>query len=84
MAASSARLYWESFGGRRGAQPVVHVPTGVAVYPEEIVPPVRRWMDELCTDIRHWRVQPRGGHFAALEQPVLFVDDLRDYARLLR
>jgi len=83
-AASSARLYWESFGtGKRKAQPVT-VPTGVAVYPKEIVPPVRRWMAATHTDIRHWAVMPRGGHFAAFEQPQLFVDDLRAYFRLLR
>ena len=78
-AASSARLYWESFGaGRRAARPVT-IPTGVAVYPKEIVPPVRRWMAASHTDIRHWRVMPRGGHFAAFEQPTLFVDDLRAF-----
>lgn len=83
-AASSARLYWESFGaGRRAARPVT-IPTGVAVYPKEIVPPVRRWMADSHTDIRHWREMPKGGHFAAFEQPALFVDDLRAYFRLLR
>jgi pimeloyl-ACP methyl ester carboxylesterase len=83
-AASSARLYWESFGaGRRAALPVT-IPTGVAVYPKEIVPPVRRWMAHSHTDIRHWQVMPKGGHFAAFEQPALFVDDLRAYFRLLR
>lgn len=83
-ATSSARLYWESFGaGRRSARPVT-IPTGVAVYPKEIVPPVRRWMAQSHTDIRHWRVMPRGGHFAAFEQPALFVDDLRAYFRQLR
>ena len=83
-AASSARLYWESFGaGRRAARPVT-IPTGVAVYPKEIVPPVRRWMADSHTDIRHWRVMPRGGHFAAFEQPALFVDDLRAYFSGLR
>ena len=60
------------------------MPTGVAVYPKEIVPPVRRWMAATHTDIRHWAVMPRGGHFAAFEQPQLFVDNLRAYFRLLR
>jgi pimeloyl-ACP methyl ester carboxylesterase len=83
-AASSARLYWESFGaGKRAALPV-KVPTGVAVYPKEIVPPVRRWMEPGYSDIRHWQPMPKGGHFAAFEQPALFVDDLRSYFRLLR
>ncbi len=84
-AASSGRLYWESFGpGKRAALPV-SIPTGVAVYPKEIVPPVRRWMEAAgFQDIRHWQVMPKGGHFAAFEQPALFVDDLRAYFRLLR
>jgi pimeloyl-ACP methyl ester carboxylesterase len=84
-AASSARLYWESFGpGKRKTLPVA-VPTGVAVYPQEIVPPVRRWMEAAgFHNIRHWQAMPRGGHFAAFEQPALFVDDLRAFFGTLR
>ncbi len=82
-AASSARLYWESFG-RRGASHQVKVPTGVAVFPKEIVPPVRRWMESGFTDIRHWSEMPKGGHFAAFEQPELFVGDVRACFRSLR
>ena len=84
-AASSARLYWESFGpGKRKPLPVT-VPTGVAVYPQEIVPPVRRWMEAAgFNQIRHWQAMPRGGHFAAFEQPALFVDDLRAFFGTLR
>lgn len=81
-ATSSARLYWESFGGRRN-QPV-SVPTGVAVFPKEIVPPVRAWMAAGYTDIRHWQVMDKGGHFAAFEQPALFLDTVRTFFRLLR
>ena len=82
-AASSARLYWESFG-RRGAARQVKIPTGVAVFPKEIVPPVRRWMESDYTDIRHWSEMPKGGHFAAFEQPELFVGDVRAWFRTLR
>ena len=82
-AASSARLYWESFGARR-MRSVVSIPTGVAVYPKEIVPPVRRWLTDHYTDIRHWAEMPKGGHFAAFEQPGLFVNDLRAYFKMLR
>lgn len=80
--ASSARIYWESFGALE--QKPVTIPTGVAVYPKEIVPPVRAWMTEDYTDIRHFEAQERGGHFAALEQPEIFVADLREYFRQLR
>jgi pimeloyl-ACP methyl ester carboxylesterase len=84
-ATSSARIYWESFGpGKRALRPVT-VPTGVAVYPKEIVPPVRRWMESAgFANIRHWQAMPRGGHFAAMEQPALFVDDLRAFFQTLR
>jgi pimeloyl-ACP methyl ester carboxylesterase len=81
-AASSARLYWESFGKARPGR--VGVPVGVAVYPKEIVAPVRAWMRDEYPDIRHFVHMPRGGHFAAFEQPQLFVDDVRAYFRLLR
>jgi len=83
-AASSARLYWESFGpGRRTARTVT-IPTGVAVFPKEIVAPVRRWLEPSYTDIRHWSEMPKGGHFAAFEQPELFVADVRKFFRTLR
>jgi epoxide hydrolase len=83
-ATSSARLYWQSFGpGRRTARTVT-IPTGVAVFPKEIVPPVRRWMEQSYTNIRHWSEMPKGGHFAAFEQPELFVGDVRTFFRTLR
>jgi epoxide hydrolase len=81
-AASSARLYWESFGGRRGL--TVNVPVGVAVYPKEIVTPVRSWMEPGFPNIVHWSEQAKGGHFAAFEQPELFVADVRACFRQFR
>jgi epoxide hydrolase len=83
-AASSARLYWESFGAARRTAHTVTVPTGVAVFPKEIVPPVRRWLEPRYTDIRHWSEMPKGGHFAAFEQPELFVAEVRKYFGMLR
>jgi pimeloyl-ACP methyl ester carboxylesterase len=83
-AASSARLYWESFGPGRRAANQVHIPTGVAVFPKEIVPPVRRWMEARYTNISHWSEMPKGGHFAAFEQPEHFVGDVRAYFATLR
>ena len=61
-----------------------HVPTGVAVFPKEIVTPVRQWMEASYTNIRHWSEMPKGGHFAAFEQPELFVGEVRDFFRTLR
>ncbi len=80
--ASSARIYWESFG--RGRRVVVNVPVGVACYPKEIVTPVRKWMEPNFPNIVHWSEQARGGHFAAFEQPELFVDDVRTCFRQFR
>jgi epoxide hydrolase len=81
-ATSSARIYWESFGKRRAVN--LSVPVGVTVYPKEIVPPVRTWMEADYPNIVHWSEQPKGGHFAAFEQPELFVDDIRTCFRQFR
>jgi epoxide hydrolase len=81
-AASSARLYWESFnsfgtGGR------VQLPTGVASFPMEILRSPRSWCEDHY-NITHWTTMPRGGHFAAFEQPELFVDDVRAFFESVR
>ncbi|MEM9131111.1 MAG: epoxide hydrolase family protein [Actinomycetota bacterium] len=81
-ATSSARLYWESFGTYRPDP--VEIPTGAAIFPKEILPASRRWAERRYLDIRHWTEMPRGGHFAAFEQPELFVDDVRAFFRLVR
>jgi pimeloyl-ACP methyl ester carboxylesterase len=80
-AASSARLYWESFGAMAGAGKV-DVPCGVARYPKEILKAPRSWCENAYA-ITHWAEMPRGGHFAAFEQPELFVDDVRDFLATL-
>lgn len=79
-AGSSARLYWESFG--RVEHHPITVPTGVAVYPKEIVPPVRAWMEAGdFKNIQYFSQIDKGGHFAAFEQPELYIRDVRDWAR---
>jgi pimeloyl-ACP methyl ester carboxylesterase len=82
-ATSSARLYWESFNDRT-PPPAVDVPTGVAVFPKEIVTPVRTWMEPRFRNIQHWNEMRKGGHFAAFEQPEMFVDELRAFFGLQR
>lgn len=80
--ASSARLYWESFAAlRRGGR--VDLPTGVASFPKEISCPPRSWCEQ-AYHITHWTDMPRGGHFAAFEQPELFVDDVRTFFATVR
>jgi pimeloyl-ACP methyl ester carboxylesterase len=81
-AASSARLYWESFTTFRGGDRV-ELPTGVAAFPKEILRAPRQWC-EANYNITHWTTMPRGGHFAAFEQPELFVDDVRKFFATVR
>ncbi len=80
--ASSARIYWESFG--RGTRHTVSIPSGFAVFPKEIVPPVRKWVESSFTDIRHWAEYDKGGHFAAFEVPETFVGEVCDAFRPFR
>ena len=80
---SSMRLYYETLGpGRFDPGPPVTVPVGHAVYPAEIYGSPRAWA-EAAYDIVHWTEQPSGGHFAAMEVPELFVDDVRQCFRAL-
>ena len=81
-AASSARLYWESFRVWRGGNRV-ELPTGVAAFPGELLKAPRKWC-EPNYNITHWTDMPRGGHFAAFEQPELFVEDLRTFFATIR
>jgi pimeloyl-ACP methyl ester carboxylesterase len=79
---SSARIYYEN----RVAPPRqerVSVPTACALFPKEIVVPARKWVEARYNLVR-WTEMPRGGHFAALEQPDLLVADVRDFFRSIR
>ncbi|HEV3112422.1 MAG TPA: epoxide hydrolase [Candidatus Binataceae bacterium] len=82
---SSARLYWETrhSGLWEAAPEFVGVPTGVARYPKEVLRFPRSWVQRHY-NVTHWTVMPRGGHFAAMEQPALFVEDLRNFFRTVR
>jgi pimeloyl-ACP methyl ester carboxylesterase len=81
-AASSARLYWESFGKIRG-KGRVEVPTGVAAFPKEILRAPRSWC-EAHYNITHWTKMEKGGHFAAFEQPEAFAADVRRFFATIR
>jgi epoxide hydrolase len=81
---SSVRLYWENqHATAEGAPELVGVPTGVARYPKEPLRLPRAWVERRY-NVTHWAEMPRGGHFAAMEQPALFVDDLRNFFRSVR
>ena len=73
--ASSARLYWESFS--KIAEGKVELPTGVSAFPKEVIPAARKWAERRYTNITYWNDLPKGGHFAAWEQPELFAEELR-------
>jgi len=80
-ATSSARLYWESFGSFRDK---ITAPSGLSVYPRDITRPSRREAEPRFTDLRWFEELPRGGHFAALEQPESLVEQVRGFFRLFR
>ena len=81
--ASSARLYWESFNKAFGNinKETVDIPSGMSIFPKEIVPTPRSWAEKRFTNIRYWNDLDKGGHFAAFEQPELFVNELRSWNR---
>lgn len=80
--ASAARIYYERdfFTGDRKAG---KVPVGAALFPKEINVPPRKWV-EAQMNLVHWTVMPKGGHFAALEQPTLLAEDIRKFFRKAR
>jgi pimeloyl-ACP methyl ester carboxylesterase len=87
--ASAARMYWESFAYVQrlftdGEPERVGVPAGCSVFPKENPRPSRRWAERRFTDIRYWNEPERGGHFAAFEQPELFVHEIRSFFRIVR
>jgi pimeloyl-ACP methyl ester carboxylesterase len=82
-AVSSARLYWESklaFFAPKG----VAIPVAVSAFPDEIYTAPRSWTERAYPKLIHYNRLPRGGHFAAWEQPQLFVAELRAAFKSLR
>jgi epoxide hydrolase len=80
--ASSARLYWESFGSFAATK--VEVPAGITAFPKEIFRPSKRWAEKVYTNLIYYNKATAGGHFAAFEVPEIFVEEVRAWARLLR
>lgn len=81
-AASSARLYWESFGSFAPVE--VTLPTAVSAYPKEILPTPRKWAERSFKNLVHWGDMEKGGHFAAWERPAEFIAELRTAFALMR
>jgi pimeloyl-ACP methyl ester carboxylesterase len=80
--ASSARLYWESFNRAFGpGDNTVALPTGCSIFPKEIVPTPRSWAEQRYPNLVYWNELDKGGHFAAFEQPELYVNEMRSCFR---
>jgi pimeloyl-ACP methyl ester carboxylesterase len=80
---SSSRLYWENhepFVTAKG----VNIPTAVSVYPDEIYLVSRNWAEKAYPKLIHYNKLPKGGHFAAWEQPKFFCEELRVAFRSVR
>jgi pimeloyl-ACP methyl ester carboxylesterase len=82
---SSCRLYYEAVHSEQfpptGLR--VDVPTGFAIFPKELFRPPRRWVEGVF-NVQRWTRMSSGGHFAAMEEPRAFVEDLRAFFRPLR
>jgi pimeloyl-ACP methyl ester carboxylesterase len=75
-AASSARLYYESFAKDFARMPL-DLPVAVSIFKGDFFAPPKVWADQTYSKLFYWNEVPKGGHFAALEQPELFVAELR-------
>lgn len=81
---SSMRIYYENRDAPRLKEMApITVPTGAAVFPADIYITPKAWA-EASYDIRHWTNMPQGGHFAAMEEPELYLQDLQTFFRLFR
>jgi pimeloyl-ACP methyl ester carboxylesterase len=81
-AASSARLYWESFN--KPNMETISMPVGCSIFPREIFRTSRRWAEKRFTNLIYWNELETGGHFAAFEQPQLYLQEIRNCFRSLR
>lgn len=82
-AVSSARLYWESklaFFAPKG----ITIPVAVSAFPDELYQAPRSWTEKAYPKLIHYNKLDKGGHFAAWEQPQLFVDEMRSSFKTLR
>ena len=79
---SSANMYYENMHSLPSMGPI-KVPTGIALFPADILLPPREWA-ERNLNITRWTLMPRGGHFTAMEEPEPLADDIRAFYRPFR
>jgi pimeloyl-ACP methyl ester carboxylesterase len=85
-AASSARIYWENTrsGGAGLSAGRIELPMAASIFPREIFCPPKEWAEALWPNLFYWNEVDKGGHFAAFEQPKLFVGEMRNAFKSLR
>jgi pimeloyl-ACP methyl ester carboxylesterase len=83
-ALSGARLYWEYWGKGYFNVKGVAIPVAVSVFPDELYPAPRSWTEKAYPKLVHYNKLPKGGHFAAFEQPKTFTEEVRAGFRSLR
>ncbi len=80
--------FWPYYARLHGPWPIpdsgVNLPMGYAAFPREIVRPPRSVAEKMYTDIRRWTAMPKGGHFAAMEQPEALAHEIVEFFRPLR
>jgi pimeloyl-ACP methyl ester carboxylesterase len=81
---SGGRLYWENWGASFFAVKGVTVPTAVSVFPDELYPAPKSWAERAYPKLIHYNKLPKGGHFAAWEQPEFLTEEIRAGFRSLR
>jgi pimeloyl-ACP methyl ester carboxylesterase len=81
---SGGRLYWENWGTSFFAVRGVKVPVAVSVFPDELYPAPRSWAERAYPKLVHYNRLPKGGHFAAWEQPKLLSEEMRAGFKSLR
>ncbi|HEY9383397.1 MAG TPA: epoxide hydrolase [Gemmatimonadales bacterium] len=81
---SGGRLYWEYWGKSFFQVKGVTIPVAASVFPDELYPAPRSWTEKAYPKLIHFNKLPKGGHFAAWEQPEFLVDELRTGLRSLR
>jgi len=81
---SSFWPYWARMHGPWPIRGTIGVPTGYAAFPREILRPPRSLAERVYTDLRRWTTMPRGGHFAALEQPEALAREIVEFFKPLR
>lgn len=81
--------FWPYYARLHGQWPIpsggtINVPTAYAAFPKEIIRPPRSVAERMYKNIQRWTVMPKGGHFAAMEQPEALAEDVRAFFRTLR